>query len=176
MQFVGMSIDTIAYIESENEFGRAKMKGFWETVLSLATGRATRLSSFAEAVDKLQPYQTTSLGLQDIPLKNIVGTVSRERDFTCSFSPRTNSINGKERWRKIYTLAVTGEGFPSVEVYKVGQDYFVEDGHHRISVARHLAWDTIQANVTEVSSSVIDQNSSNGPFNLGNGVELCTQS
>lgn len=176
MQLVGMNINTIAYIESENEFDRAKMRGFWQTVLSLARGRVTQLSSFAEAVDKLQPYQTISLGLQDIPLKNIVGTVGRERDFTCGFFPRTNNTIGKERWRKIYTLAVTGEGFPPVDVYKVGQGYFVEDGHHRVSVARHLAWDTIQANVTEVSSSAIDQNSSNGQFNLDNGVELCTQS
>ena len=111
MQILGMNIQTIAYIESENEFVRAKKRGFWQTLLSLMTGRVTRLHSFADAIDKLQPYQTISLGLQDISLKNIVGTVGRERDFTCSFLPRTNSTIGKERWRKIYTLAVTGEGF-----------------------------------------------------------------
>jgi len=175
MQLVGMNIETIAYIESENEFDRAKKKAFWQALFSSITGRAGQLRSFAEAVEVLQSHQTISLGLQDISLKNIVGTVSRERDFTCNFLPRTNSTVGKERWRKIYILAVTGEGFPPVEVYKIGQDYFVKDGHHRVSVARYLGWDTIQANVTEIFSPTIDQNSSNGQFNLGNGAELCTQ-
>lgn len=175
MQLVGMNINTIAYIESETEFGRAKMKGFWQTLLSLVIGRVVQLRSFAKAVEDLQSHQTINLGLQDVSLKDIVGTVGRERDFTCNFLPCMNSTIGKERWRKIYTLAVTGKGFPPVEVYKIGQDYFVEDGHHRVSVARYLGWDTIQANVTEVFSPTIDQNSSNGPFSLGNGAELCTQ-
>ena len=176
MELLGMNLQTIAYIESENEFGRAKAKGFWQGIFGLVTRRATQLRSFAEAVETLQPYQTTKLGLQDIPLKNIVGTVGREKDFNCCFLPRTSNVIGKERWRSIYTLAVIGEGFPPVEVYKIGQTYFVEDGHHRVSVARHLAWDTIQASVIEVSAPVIDRDSSNDQFNLSNGVELCTQS
>lgn len=175
MQLVGMNIQTIAYIESENEFNRAKKKGLRQSIFGKVMGRDSRLRSFDEAVVKLQPRQARNLGLQDISLQNVVGSVGRERDFTDCFLPRTGSVVGKERWRRIYTLAVTGEGFPPVEVYKIGSDYFVKDGHHRVSVARHLAWDTIQANVIELSAPTTDRNSSNDQFNLGNGVELCTQ-
>lgn len=176
MQLVGMNIETIAYIESEAEFSRAKMRGFRQALLGFVTGRVTQLQSFAEVIAELQPHQTLDLGLQDVPLQNIVGSVGREKDFTCCFLPRTSNVAGKERWRRIYTLAVTGEGFPPVEVYKIGQNYFVEDGHHRVSVARHLAWDTIQASVVEVSSSIANRDAANDQFSLGNGVELCGQS
>jgi ParB-like chromosome segregation protein Spo0J len=40
-------------------------------------------------------------------------------------------------------------GFPPIEVYKVGNDYFILDGHHRASVARYLGNRFIEAYVTE---------------------------
>jgi hypothetical protein len=173
MELISTDINTMTYIGSEAEFNRAKMQGFWEVVRSLVRGCKTHLRSFDEVVKALNLNEIVDLGVRDILIKNITGSMGRERDFTRHFLPRSSNQNSKERWRKIYTLAATGAGFPPVELYQVGQQYFVKDGHHRISVAKYLQWDTIQAHVVEVLPSnfslPIPQ------LNLCNGVELCTQ-
>lgn len=144
----------MAYIRSESEFGRARMKGFVQMVMSLVTGHNMHLLSFDEVVGKLRLKQAVYQGLQDIPVKNIVGSTGRYEDFTRHFLPRSSDRRDKERWRNIYTLAVTGKGFPPIDVYKIDQVYFVKDGNHRVSVARDLGWETIQAHVTELPSSI----------------------
>lgn len=146
-----LNLKTITYIQSENEFNRARSNGFWETALGLVTGHRCHLLPL-DGRTALQPGRTTYLGLQDIALDNIVGSASRHRDYTPHFSPRTNDQHSKERWRLIYTLAVSGAGFPPVELYQIGSNYFVQNGHHRVSVATYLGWQTIQAYVTVLPS------------------------
>src|SRR5438045_9127127 len=51
-------------------------------------------------------------------------------------------------------MACGPEGFPPIDVYKVGDVYFVIDGNHRVSVARQLGAKTIEAYVTELPTSV----------------------
>ncbi len=153
MEFAIRDIQTMAYIRSEAEYNRIRMKGFWETIRSLITGCRAELLSF-DQLGLVPPLgQTISLGIQDISIDKIAGSMGRGRDFSRQFAPLTNHQSGKERWRTIYALAVTAKGFPPVELYKIGCVYFVEDGHHRISVAKHLAWKTIQARVIELSQS-----------------------
>jgi len=142
-----MDLKTMIYIRSEAEFNRARSKGFWDINRSLVTGHKPYLLPFDEVSKGLQAT-TINLGLQDIPLKNIVGSVGRFRGFTRHFMPRVSDERGKERWRTIYTLVVSGAGFPPVEVFQIGPVYFVQDGHHRVSVASYLGWSTIQADVT----------------------------
>ncbi|MCG3207373.1 MAG: hypothetical protein FOGNACKC_00973 [Anaerolineae bacterium] len=144
----------MAYIKSEAEFGSARKRAFLEMILGLFTGHNVHLLSFDEVADKLRLTQSIYRGLHDVPLKNIVGSTGRYDDFTRQFLPRTSDKRDKERWRNIYTLAVTGKGFPQIDVYKVDQAYFVKDGNHRVSVARELGWETIQAYVTELPTSI----------------------
>jgi len=173
MQFVGMDIKTIAFIESDAEFNRAKIMGFWDAALGLITKRNPNLACFETAIENLSCQITAKVGLQDIPVKQVVGSVGRSGDFSRSFLPRVGNVALKERWRKIYTLAVTGAGFPPVEVFKIDDTYFVEDGHHRISVARYLGWKTIQANVTELLMSPACDPALNHQFELCKGVKPC---
>ncbi len=146
-----MDLRTITYIRSESEFSRARNRGFWEVMRSWITGHRSHLWSLDELVNTLQPEQAVYLGLQDIPLKDIVGSAGRYRDFTRHFLPCVNDELSKERWRTIYTLVVSGVGFPPIEVYQLGQAYFVQNGHHRVSVAAYLGWKSIQAHVTLLS-------------------------
>ncbi len=154
MEPLNINVEEMAYIRSESEFGRARMKGFVQMVMSLVTGHNMHLLSFDEVVGKLRLKQAIYRGLQDIPIKNIVGSTGRYEDFTRHFLPRSSDRRDKERWRNIYTLAVTGKGFPPIDVYKIDQVYFVKDGNHRVSVARDLGWETIQAHVTELPSAI----------------------
>ena len=145
-----MDFETQAYIKSESEFNHVRVKAFLEMIMALVRGHHMHLLSFNEVVEKLRLKQTIYRGLQDIPVENIVGSTGRYEDFTRRFLPRSVDKREKERWRQIYTRAVTGQGFPPIEVYKIDQVYFVKDGNHRVSVARELGWETIQANVTEL--------------------------
>jgi hypothetical protein len=42
-----------------------------------------------------------------------------------------------------------GLDLPAVRLYKVGNAYFVEDGNHRVSVARYQGVEMIEADVIE---------------------------
>lgn len=149
-----LNVEKITYIRSESEFNRAKVKGFLEMMLGLITGHNMHLLSFDDVIRRLNLKQSIYRGVQEIPIKNIAGSTGRYEDFTRHFLPRSSNEREKERWRNIYTLAETGKGFPPIDVYKIDQVYFVKDGNHRVSVARALGWESIQAHVTELPTSI----------------------
>ena len=80
-----------------------------------------------------------------IPLDSIVGTVDRRRgDFDRSFRP---SPSTRGRWERIAEARKRGEAMPPIDVFRIGDLYFVQDGHHRVSVARAMGDKDINANV-----------------------------
>jgi hypothetical protein len=107
---------------------------------------------FDEVVDALGMVGEVQLGLQTIPLDSIVGTVDRTRDFDRGFRPTTPRVRG--RWQRIAAAQRRGESFPPISVYRIGDLHFVDDGHHRVSVARELGLETIDAYVTEIITAV----------------------
>ena len=134
------------------EWKLARQAAFAQDVLAALTRRPADLLPFEEVRQKLRLRSAHYLGLQDVPLDQIVGSVGRYRDFTRSFFPRQDDL--QERWKRIVRLATSGGGFPPVELYKVGQVYFVRDGNHRVSVARQNKAPTIQAYVWEYETRV----------------------
>ncbi len=144
-----MNTQDVIYIESEAGFETARRQAVWHDIIALLRGKNLQLLSFEEVVQKLHLKKTVYVGLKDVPLKQIVGSWGRYADFTRTFFPK-KVHQEKERWRQIYTLAVTGRGFAPIQVYQIDQVYFVDDGNHRVSVARVLGWETIQAHVTEL--------------------------
>jgi hypothetical protein len=96
-------------------------------------------------------------GCSEVSVPNSSGGLSREfrpvncNDFTRAFLPRRAEM--QERWAAIDRLAVTRD-LPPVELYKVGDAYFIADGHHRVSVARRAGWRTIMAHVREYHTRV----------------------
>jgi hypothetical protein len=107
---------------------------------------------FDEVVDALGIVGETELGLRTIKLDSIVGTVDRTRDFDRRFRPTTTRVRG--RWQRIAAAQRRGESFPPISVYRVGDLHFVRDGHHRVSVAKSLGREDIDAYVTEVRTRV----------------------
>ncbi|MGC9468398.1 MAG: universal stress protein, partial [Anaerolineae bacterium] len=90
--------------------------------------------------------------LQDIPIDAIVGSVGRYSDFTRSFLPRQEV--DPHRWARVKVAATGLAGLSPIEVYQIGDVYFVSDGNHRVSVARELGATHIQAYVTEIETEV----------------------
>jgi hypothetical protein len=159
MALHNLDLNTMIYLQSEAEFHRARSKGFWDSLYSLVKGHSPHLLPFDEVIKGVPARAALELGLQDIPLKKVRGSVGRVQDFSRHFMPLRRDEWAKERWRTIYTLAVSGAGFPPVEVYQLGSLYFVLDGHHRVSVAHYLGWSTLLANVTvwpSPSSGTVD--------------------
>jgi hypothetical protein len=109
------------------------------------------LLPFDEVRARLRLRSKTDRGLQQIPLDRIVGSVGRYRDFTRAFFPRYDEMG--DRWRRVDQL-VQSSGLPPIEVYQVGEVYFVKDGNHRVSVARQHGASTIAAYVWEYPTPV----------------------
>ena len=107
---------------------------------------------YEEVVAALGYVGEHSAGKAVVPLDAIVGTVDRGRDFDRSFRPTTGRV--RSRWEHIATAMRRGEAMPPVDLVRIGQIYFVRDGHHRVSVARALGRGDIDAMVTEVVTRV----------------------
>ncbi len=90
------------------------------------------------------------MGTKVIPLDRIVGSVDKVRDFDRRFRP--TSTRSRQRWERLARATRKGEEIPPIEVYQVGDYYFVRDGHHRVSVARSMGVDLIEARVTAIET------------------------
>ncbi len=86
------------------------------------------------------------LGLRTVPLASIIGSEGRCRDFDAGFNPRQSAT--LERWLSVYSAIYQGIGLPPVTLIEIRGNYFVRDGHHRISVARKLGKVDVDAEVT----------------------------
>ncbi|MBN1812486.1 MAG: universal stress protein [Anaerolineae bacterium] len=134
------------------DFRRARSRAKLEQVMASLTGASTELLNYEEVRQKLKGTRTTSRGLQDIPINAIVGSVGRYSDFTRSFLPRQDADEG--RWAGVEAAMTDMTGLPPVEVYQIGEAYFVMDGNHRVSVAKQLGATHVEAYVTELHTRV----------------------
>lgn len=134
------------------DFYRARNQAALKQVLAKLTGKSTELLSYEDVRQKVRASGVVSRSLQEIPLDDIIGSVGRYNDFTRDFLPRHDS--DQTRWANVKLAVKSLTGVPPVELYKVGDIYFVHDGHHRISVARQLGNTHVQAYVTEIRSKV----------------------
>ncbi|MGD8632425.1 MAG: universal stress protein [Anaerolineales bacterium] len=135
-----------------SDFRAARRKAALEEILTRLQSRSPDLLSYEDVRKKLHAVESGGQTLREIPLDAIVGSVGRYSDFTRSFLPRKDS--GRGRWARIRAIADGLTGLPAIEVYQVGEVYFVKDGNHRVSVARELGSHSIQAYVTRVYTQV----------------------
>lgn len=90
------------------------------------------------------------LGPREVEISRIVGSVGRCQEFDEDFRPLKRSLGS--RWKSVYRALAGGEVLPAVKLFKLGERYFVEDGNHRVSVARDRGAQMIDADVTEVTA------------------------
>jgi hypothetical protein len=118
----------------------------WRRLWHTLRGRSTTLSPL-ESFDsrKVAGYHSVP-GVQWVALDSIIGSRGRPLDFDRSFFPRRDHT--RERWLSVADLWYRGVELPPVNLVKIGDEYFVLDGHHRVSVARAFGATTITALVT----------------------------
>jgi hypothetical protein len=128
------------------DYARARRRALVGRFLAWVRRRCAVLCPFEEVRRNLGAENRRYLGLRTVEVGRVVGSVGRWRDFDVGFMPtRANAV----RWKRVDTAFRTGRDLPPVILYKLGDEYFVYDGNHRVSVARLEGVEMIDAEVTE---------------------------
>ena len=138
----------------ENDFLRARQRQFLAMLGGRLRGRrgdGNRLVKLDDVVGSLGWRGQRQLGLQTICLNTIVGTASSRRDFDRRFRPTSTRV--RYRWERLALAQRRGESIPPIEVYRIGDEHFVSDGHHRVSIAAATRQCLIDAYVTHVRTA-----------------------
>ena len=116
-------------------------------MLGLNFKKQENLKSFTEIQKEENAYNSVNLGIKEIPLDKIVGSVEKYSYFDKNFVPKNDIV--KQRWINIYVGYMMDSMLPPVILYKIKDDYYVYDGNHRVSVAKFLNFASIEAEVEE---------------------------
>jgi nucleotide-binding universal stress UspA family protein len=141
-----------AYVSALADFHEARRRATLERMMSALSGESPELLSYDEVRDRLDARETARRTLGEVPLDAIVGSVGRYNDFTRTFLPRQDQ--DAQRWAEVKAAMLSMKGLPPVELYQVGDVYFVRDGNHRISVLRQMGASYVEAYVTQVRAKV----------------------
>lgn len=129
-------------------FDESRRRAYLAQLRSLLPGGSAsdlEILPFHETLDALGRDGEIDLGRQEVPVHSIVGTVARAGDFDRELRPRNRAL--RERWE---SLARVEGDLPPVELIRLNDLYFVQDGHHRVSVARARGRDTVSAHVRRI--------------------------
>lgn len=130
------------------KFSTLRMRALSDVFQAMLTGSKSTLEVFPGNEQRLSPSRKL-IGIKNIHVAEIVGTLDRETDFDRQFRPLKKHT--LDRWVNAYILHEQ-DGWSPIVVHKIGEKYFVEDGHHRVSVARAIGMEFIEAKVWEYSS------------------------
>jgi hypothetical protein len=140
--------------QADRDFTVARRKAFLRKLGAFLRNdpASNQLLSFEEVKKTLGAVEQVYLGMRVVPVEKIVGSVGRHRDFDRAFLPSKGDLGA--RWKKIDQMMHRAKELPPESLYKIGDAYFVQDGNHRVSVARMQGVEMIDAEVTELRSRV----------------------
>ncbi len=134
------------------DFSRARFKAFVNQVMSLVSGQPSTLLSYDEIKEKLHIGGPIYRGVKTIRVDQIVGSLNRYHEFDRAFLPKEDQL--ANRWESVDRAFYQDVHLPPVVLYKVGEVYFVVDGHHRVSVAREQGQIFMEAEIRECFTRV----------------------
>lgn len=129
-------------------FDASWRRAYVDQLRLLLPGRCNRdldILPFEQTLAALGRAGEVDLGLQEVAVDAIVGTVARAGDFDRRLRPRSRHL--RDRWE---TLAGTERELPPVRLLRLNDLYFVADGHHRVSIARARGMATVPAHVRRI--------------------------
>jgi len=144
--------DTFSVAKAREEFVHASRAATLRKLWANLTGQSNSLIPFENLRQTLGIRAQHYRGVQPVPLAKIIGSLGRSGDFDRVFMPTQR--HSRSKWVSVDSAMLDGITLPPVSLYKVGEAYFVVDGHHRVSVARSKGQTFIDAEVIEVQSSV----------------------
>jgi len=144
----------VEYSRALEDFREARAKARLQHLWAAVTGQSKELLRYDEITRKMHAGGLSSKGLQDVPVEAIVGSVNRYQDFDKNFLPLHDE--DMERWARVKASMTSpgSAGLPPIRLYKIGDVYFVLDGNHRVSIARQMGIESLEAYVTEIKTRV----------------------
>jgi hypothetical protein len=136
----------------KSDFSRARFKSFINQIFSVVSGKKNNLLSYDEVKEKLHIGGPIYRGVKTVRVADIVGSLNRYHEFDRAFLPKEDQL--ASRWQKVDRAFYQDVHLPPVVLYKVGEIYFVVDGHHRVSVAREQGTEYIEAEVRECATRI----------------------
>lgn len=130
---------------AEQAFAKARRKARRESRANWFRSRQSTLMPFEKLADRLGLLPESHQSRRSVPLVQIVGSVGKSELFTNSFLPRSDRL--VSRWKRAFAVAHGLEGYEPIELYEAAGDFYIVDGHFRVSVAKALGYETIQATV-----------------------------
>ena len=138
--------------QAMEDFSRAKRRARFNSFFNTLQWKNSDLLSLYEVTKIIKPRKETYLGMQTIPVDKIIGSEGRYRDFSSAFFPKKDML--KSRWTSIDMARLEDVILPPISVYSLGGNYFVRDGNHRVSVAKSMGVEFIDAEVVELDSQI----------------------
>ena len=135
-----------------SDYSRARFKAFINSIRSAISGAPNRLLSYDDVKEKLHLGGPIYRGVQTVRVEQIAGSLNRYHQFDRAFLPTQGDTSA--RWENVNRAFYRDISLPPVVLYKVGDVYFVVDGHHRVSVAREQKQEFIDAEVRDVATRV----------------------
>jgi len=135
-----------------SDFNKARRLSFLNNAVNILRQEPRTLLPFEEVRSRINIRGQHDRGLQTVSLANIVGSEGRYSDFDRSFLPRHEVT--RDRWKNVDRAHYNDINLPPIELYQIGDVYFVRDGNHRVSVARQQGQQYIDAQVIELVSDV----------------------
>ena len=137
--------------EVRADFERAMTWATFGMLMAMITRRPNTLRPFHEARRDHAAVTEVYRGARVVEIRRIVGSTDRAGDFDREFRPRDQAT--ANRWQSVARAHYQGVALPPVQLYQLGDEYYVRDGHHRVSVARAMGGAFIDADVVEVVGS-----------------------
>lgn len=149
-----MDRNTLSFFrkKASSDFDKARNKAFFNDLISNIFNKQEQLLQFDEVKYLLAPRAMVYRGIKAIPIDRIIGSEGRYRDFDRKFMPL--KAHTRNRWENIDVLKQQEKSLAPISVYKIDKYYFVRDGNHRVSVAREMKQDFIDAEIIELFTKV----------------------
>ena len=135
--------------EAQHEYTQMRSRARFKQLWNRLTRKSENLHDLGRDMARCAEVGGHYAGVPTVQLRKIYGSEGRNLDFDREFNPRHDGT--QQRWKGIYTAWQNGVVLPPVELIQVGEGYYVRDGHHRISVARALGHEYIDAVVYDLT-------------------------
>jgi hypothetical protein len=146
------SVIGMDHAQAADDFNKARNKALIARIQNFWNSERDELLSFYEVKEILKPKNEYYRGMQSVPIKLIVGSEGRYRDFNKYFLPRSDFL--RARWESVDRAQIRDIPLPAIALYEIGGAYFVRDGNHRVSVARSQGVEEIDAEVIRLDSEI----------------------
>ncbi len=143
---------TASMQQAQEDFSKARIKANFDLFVSVLQMKRRDLLSLYDVKELLKPKTETYIGVKPIEIKKIIGSEGRYQDFNRTFLPKKEML--RSRWQSIDRAHLQYVDLPPVNVYKIGDSYFVRDGNHRVSVAKTRGVEFIDASIVELGTEI----------------------